>query len=430
MIDYDVLVEDLRSIAESAPSGPPNLAEVVAGRYVRRRRTRAATSVAAGVVAIAVGMAVTMPLISATHTPTPGGSTLTSPSVPIPAGPGPWHLPAAGATLPPLSSAFPGAVIDLSTRPPDGAVPFALATIDQTHVLVSSGSTAATTDALYSFDTVAGTYRLISTVPRLGGAPTVSRWAATAHRIVWDVDAPGGFDVYTAPVSGGPPQQIAHVGRPVAETGPWYATDDAVYWSGSDRGVVRLNLNGGTPTPLPGFADMYVLHGTSPWAVRLADVHGSPYDTGLGPLDVLGRSGVARQLKNLVTGATIDVSAPAGVRALSCAAVFCVGTVADGATITDFIQRPDGSDRVTLPGGDVRMAYPVANRGLLVSAPDAGSGRPGAGGRTSWLIVDPTAGSAGQSIGGASTAYDDGAFGTSADSGGDIAQFFVIGLAF
>lgn len=431
MIEYaETIARDLQDIAEHADPGSADLAEIVIRRYTRRRWIRVASSVVAGVAAVTVGIAVAVPVITGVRAPTSGAqpplARTSTTTVSIPAGPGAWAVPPTGATLPSLASVWPGAVVHLPTHMPDGGVPFALAAIDATRVLVGSGPTQATTDALFTYDTANGSFRRIATIPHGSEPRSVSRWAVSAHSVVWDVDGPGSFEVFTVPLSGGSPRQIARVSTPASDTGPWFATDDAVYWSGAQPGVVRLPLSGGSLAPVPGFGDMYLLHGTSAWAVQLGDVHASPYARIAEPSDALGQSGVARRLKNLVTGAQFDVSAPPGARALACTAAFCVGTVGSAASPIEFIQRPDGADRVTLDGGDVRAIYAVGDGGLLVSSPEAGDGLPGHDGRISWVICDPISGIAGSVSGGAYDASDDAALGFPTDNQASVTSFFLI----
>jgi hypothetical protein len=419
MIDHDTLADDLRAIADLADGGPPDLADRVLRHHALRRRRRVAASVIAGLTVAVVGIAVTIPAIQTAFRPTAHGRTA-GPTGTIPPGPGPWQVPPIGATLPSLASAWPRAVIHLPAHAPNGGVPFPLAVIDTTHVLVSSGPTRATTTALFAFDTTAATFRGIATIA--GDNPSVSHWAVTSRSVVWGVDRANGVDVYTAPLAGGSPVQIGHIDTPTANVGPWFATSDAVYWSAARPGVMQLPLAGGTPEPVPGFGDMYLLHGTSPWATQLSDVHGSPYNIGA---EGLTDTGVARRMKSLVTGDEVAVTPPAGATALSCAPTFCVGLVGDAASPTSFIQKPDGTSRFTLDGGDTRVAYPVGNGGVLVA-------RPVVNGGDTLLINDPISGTAGTVVAPASITFDgsdDAALGFPVASERDLSDFFMIGDA-
>ncbi len=388
MIEYsETLVEDLREAANVADLGPADLADIVTRRYLRRRRRRTwiAGSTAGAVVALAVvGLTMAVP----EHAPgTPGPSASA-----IPPGQGPWHVPPDGADVPPIANAWPGAVVHLPAKTPDGGTVSPMADIDATHLLVESEPSFEATGSFYSYDIPAGTFRLITPVAQGGAQVLVNRWAVSAHWVVWDVDHADtpGYEVFKAPLSGGPEQLVATLPGQVTDTGTWFATDSAVYWSGNDPGVLRLPLSGGSPRPVPGFSDMYVIDETSPWAVYMPGVD----NTQMG-IDGIMQTGITRRLKNLVTGVQIDVSVPHGTTSLQCSAAFCVGTVASGGTpsTTEFIQRPDGTARETIDGRwisfDVR---PVGDGGIVVVTPEpAGASDTSFG----WVIFDPVTGPAG-----------------------------------
>jgi hypothetical protein len=363
MIDYETLAGDLRAIAEGAEPGITDLSDVVNRRYVRRRRIRTGASAVAGVFAVMIGIAASIPAAEHARQPAHGNHGSSQG----------WHVPSTGATLPSLASTWPRAVVHFPVHAPDGGTPVAVADIDKTHVLAGSEPTPGIATALYAFDTTNDTFRLITTVPQGHDPAAVTNWAVSTHSVVWGIDAePLSVDVYTAPLAGGPARKIAHFAGRTVLLGPWFATDDAVYWSSGQPGVMRLPLSGGSPEPVAGFQEMYLLHGTSPWAARLDDVQASKFgDTSPYGITIGGqrskdpRPGVTRQLKNIVTGAEIDVSVPADAWTLSCTPVFCVGSVATGDDgLSWFIQRPDGKNRVALHS-DGMDGYFVAEAGLL-----------------------------------------------------------------
>lgn len=398
MIEYsDALIEDLRDAASAAELGPADLADIVTRRYLHRRQRRMwiAGSVAGVVVALVVVVTLTVPR----HTggrPGPIGDTplpTAEPTAPfIPLGPGPWHLPAAGTDVPSLASAWPNAVVHLPATAPDGGAVHALAAIDATHVLVESSPASEASGSFYSYDIPGGTFRLITTIAQNGTRAYVNRLAVSPHWVVWDVDQPAtpGYQVFKAPLSGGPGQLVATLPEPITYTGSWFATDSDLYWSGTHPGVLRLPLSGGTPTPVPGFADMYVINDTSPWAVSMPGVD----ITQRGGIGGGVQTGVTRRLKNLVTGAQIDVSVPHGTTGLQCSAAFCVGTTGSGvSSATEFIQRPDGTARQTIHHGPMTFdVRPVGDGGILVVTLESGDE---SGSSLEWMICDPVEGRAG-----------------------------------
>jgi hypothetical protein len=418
-----VTAEDRRVLAESARLGPADLAERVLRRYRRRRLRR--SGLVAVVVAVVVAATVTIPAVLAE----PHGGTGRQ-VADIPAGPGIWRVAANSDPLPDAATVWPAAVVDLPLTP-DGGEPQAVSSAGPGKVLViiwhrnQAGQSVA--DALDIYDVTTRGYRQLAQRPATPG--WAGHWAISANRVYWSIDTDAGFDVYTEPLAGGEPKLLSHVTVEVPaggtdrtfSSGPWYATDSAVYWSGMTPGIVSLSADGGTPQPVPGFGDYYLTHAGSPWVSRMTGLEvaiemGELYNGLHSPQNALEFTGVTVQLKNLRTGAVIDVDVPAGTSALSCAANLCVGIIPDRPVtahpsavpgggllmpdegpVTAYIQRPDGSDRVRLPAidgiTDVYWVAPVGDRGLVVSlrtgtAPD---GKPASG----WTISDPLSGQAG-----------------------------------
>jgi hypothetical protein len=420
------IVEDLRLLANEADGPPPGLVEAVSRRYRRRRARRAGLSVACAAAAVAVAVAVPALL--------PGGAPAGRGSVAaIPSGPGIWRVPARGTVLPTLAQTWPSAVVSLPRPTPDGGTPSALGGLGHGRVLVASESQPVgqpeTTNALYVYQPGSG-YREVAEVTGVGAHP-VRHWAVSASRLYWGVQADDGFDVYTAPLAGGTPTHLAFVPAPAAQqttraadgtrTGPWFATDDAVYWSGEQPGVMRLAATGGSVHPVAGFTDMYLLDAGSPWASKIVGGDPAPYVYGASWEETLDHSGVTTGMRDLLTGASIAVTAPRGATALRCAPDVCVCLLpASGApsTPTDpvptgidpsnwraaeppvisFIQRPSGTDRVqlssTLPMNDLYNVVTVDGRGLLVSGWITPSTER-SGARLGWLVCDPVSGARG-----------------------------------
>ncbi len=459
----NTIAEDLRALAEAAQPGPADLAERVLRRYRQRRSSRRAGLLVAAVATVAAVLVAVPAVLAKPNGGTDGGV------AGIPPGPGNWRVPANSDAVPDAAQVWPGAVVELPDSP-DGGRPYPLGSAGPHQVLVGLAYqspdpyTAAPMTSLDIYDAGTGRYRQIAAIPAGSSGsdqqPWVSHSAVSAHRVYWGVDTAAGFDAYTVPLAGGVPQLLAHVAIRVdgvppgtavplrsLHAGPWYATDSAVYWSAAGPGIVRLAAGGGEPEPVPGFADMYLLHGTSPWAVRLTGVDQEwfaygPYEQASFGSEALAHVGVATRMKNLLTGATIEVSAPAGATGLTCAPDVCIGVVPvgsagqqteDGPTgaaasmwlpaegpVTAFIQRPDGTDRVTLSGlpnsPDIYSLYPVGDRGFIAALRVVA--QTGAKPSITWAVCDPLSGVAGTAPPGS----DSGPFGDGALSYPDAAS--------
>jgi hypothetical protein len=448
------IVEDLRLLADEAGEAPPGLAETVSRRYRRRRVRR--TGLTAVCAAAAVAAAVAVPALLPDGPPIGRGSVTAA----IPSGPGIWKVPALGATLPTLAQTWPSAVVNLPATP-DGGTPTALGGLGDGRALVASNrqltGQPASTDALYAYQPGSG-YRQVAEVTGYG-KHFVAHFAASAHRLYWGVEADGGFDVYSAPLAGGTPTHLAFVPAPVDQqalrladgtrTGPWFATDDAVYWSGMRPGVMRLAATGGSVQPVAGFTDAYLLDAGSPWAstVKGLGYGQAPYVDSVFSGRVLDQVGITTRMRNVQTGATIEVQAPDGATAMRCAPTLCVGVApapdspaaaqpqSDPRGIS-FIQRPDGRDLAqlssTLPINDIYTVVTVHDRGYLVSGWIKLVVGSVDNSRVGWVVGDPLTGvaaadrSAGVASGvGLQTSMSDGALGYPVGAGESIIDFFL-----
>jgi hypothetical protein len=354
----------------------PDLCELVESRYQRRRRRRTRMAgVAAGLVIVlaVAGIAVASPrsvsrpavTTSPSASPSPSPSCTTSlrecDTAPLPTAPkfksGHWTAPP--AKIPPATSTWPTATFQIPARGPGGLKVHVVQTLDATHVLVTTRASGRIT-AYYSFDLTSGAFRQITRVP---GKPMLSAAQAVSDNyLYWCMSGYNssdwehrGFDVYVAPLSGGPSRKIAHVAKSSYALSPWSATDDAVYWSYNGSGVVTLPRSGGQPTPVPGLADMKLIDGSG-WAVQTSSIHG-----GLR---------VTTALKQIVTGRTLTVDVPDQVLSLDCTPAFCVGEYGhhNGRAGDYFIQDLDGGNRMALPKAPAILSFKVrtiGDRGLV-----------------------------------------------------------------
>jgi hypothetical protein len=255
---------------------------------------------------------------------------------------------------------------------PDGRHPTLIANIDSSHVLVQTGPNDANPPTLtfWAYDTDQHGFRRVIDFPRTDVQP--GAWAVSPHWLLVMVGNWDGQRVYKVPLAGGAPRLVGTI-HGVSLTGPWYATDIALYYT-DPSGVMSLNLAGGTPTTVAGTAGLRLVH-DSPWAALVDNPYGD-----LDPL--LGTAGVDHQLRNVLTGTVVTVSPPLNVSTLTCVPTFCLGT-----TVAHdlFIQRPDGSARRVLDSRFPlpRSLVPVANGGLVVV--DVGAGK---------QVFDPVSGKA------------------------------------
>jgi hypothetical protein len=323
------LSQTLESYAERAGDVRADMLEVVESRYRKRRRAQAISS-AAGVLIVAA-------IVTAAFVINPFTGTTPKPITPATwTQQGPWRIPKPSAPVPSPAAVWPEAVVHLPAVTPGGQKPAAVAAIDSTHLVVADdlGQGIST---FYSYDTVEATFKVIA-------KPADRRqvqWVITSpHWLAWSVeDASHRLAVYKAPLAGGAVQLIATVAFPTVPTS-WYATDDALYYSDSKPGVIRLPMAGGKVSALAGFADFYV--DGSPWA------HAWPRaatDT-LDPGGLLTSSGtVMASLKNIITGAQRTIASKPDDVGLGCMPEFCVGET-DGES---FVRKVDGTSSVPLP---------------------------------------------------------------------------------
>lgn len=352
MTEPQPVIETLEFYAARAGDVRPDLADIVERRFRRRRRQQALGSATVVLIVVAIVAAAVAfgGLTDRTAKPIPATWTQD----------GPWRVPKPGAATKSLADVWPKAFVHLSVTAPDNGVAFPEADIDATHLLVAGANT------YYSYDIVHKTFTVIMHV----GQPLTDVWAEVSpHWLVVDIysHSTTAFtsDVYRAPLSGGTAQYVGKVGASAGQPSPWFVTDDAIYWSGFTPGVMRLPMAGGTSTPVPGYSDFYVSN-DSPWAVSYTKA--STANLGSRSVPAMGGS-VTKALKNMTTGAELEVTSDSRDASLECTPAFCVGSDDNGA----YVQDLDRSEQVHVPALDAlepMSLTPAVGRSGLYTATD------------------------------------------------------------
>jgi hypothetical protein len=324
--------EALGDNAVDAPAPPQDLLDRVETGYRRRRRGRAITATFLSVALLALGAWVVL---------RPDAQRETLPAKP----PVTFHVPSSIENAPPFEKVWPKSFV-LDDRLP-GTSPNALLVpvglLDTGHVLVVGR------DKFYSYDAQDKQLRvLVDATGITGQSSPQGQLAISPHWIVWQVNRANDFhhfDIYRAPITGGPKQRVAVVNAINPNEG-YYATDEAVYWSPvNGGGVYRLSFADPKPVLVPGTVNM-ILDGT-PWLSIKVPRPNTPNVPGGKSDDLAYRFGRPTAFRNVVTGELRPMVTPPDAAAVACVPTFCVGTTKT--TKKKFVQRLDGSGRVELP---------------------------------------------------------------------------------
>ncbi|YCK33236.1 TolB family protein [Actinomadura sp. ATCC 39365] len=306
------LTETLRTAADHAPEPGGLLAGVeVQRRRRRRRRTRG----------LAVATAVAAVLATGTVMAANGRQA---------AAPSPAARPFPQAAAVPLERAWPGAVVTMPTMRADGLRRVPVTALDAARILAVAGPKDDTIRAIEVYDTTTRTFREIADISVPPGMRTYRPQppALDGLNLAWHVNAvrKDGTEVreiWTVPLAGGEPRQIAAMTGEHLRIERIALDGDRVVWSERTDGVWWMPLAGGAPKRFPGSEGLHLVKW--PWASDIAD----------------GEDRSQARVVNLSTGrpSTKDVVAPLDALRLRCGPSWCQG-VRGGRT---YLQHIDGS---------------------------------------------------------------------------------------
>ncbi|MEV0597265.1 hypothetical protein [Nonomuraea cavernae] len=357
----DELIGALRQAAARAPE-PDLLAGVSARRRRRTRRRARVLAVAAAVAVVVTGTAVTRSVLSirggeeAAVTVTPPEAVVTpSPLTTIPGLP--------RASRPEKAAArklWPEALFTMPARNSDGWRYRPITGISATEVLLSAESSFERAGRIEVYDAGTRRARVVTEVPLRQGLKKsyVQSVTVGTANIAWfasgeQADGTMVRDIWTAPLAGGEARLLATRTGQDADLDAISLDGDHVVWSELDGGVWRLPLAGGTPERIPGSDGLHLIEW--PWASDATERVG----------DLAPNQG---KVVNLADGHTTSLSAPPGMRALRCGAVWCYGRGERG-TWGTLVYRLDGAGTprfVLLDTSLGNSLYPILDRFLSV----------------------------------------------------------------
>lgn len=350
----NALRRTLNAAAERAPKAPEGIGTAPRTHRVRRVPSRAGLATAAVVVAIAgTAVGVRGALDGPSHRVTVRHAT---------AAPSPRLHPLKKMKVPPIEKVWPGVSFRVPKTLPNGHVFHPQAVIDAHTIAVTTDASFEKADAVYAYDLRTHAARRITTIVTPPDAKLfASDFIAGGGYVAWWLADSGNYEIWAAPISGGPARLVARAGG----RGPSQLSIDGTdaVWSPAGGGVYRAPLaGGGTPRMVSGSASMHLL--LWPWI-------GSP--------PVVRRSGTIRdnfgvafaQIKNVVTGETRKAHLT-DQAVWGCGPTWCVG--ADDHFVTE-AQRRDGGDRHAIPrlsDEPFGMIPPILDR-FVITAPSGGT---------------------------------------------------------
>ncbi|GAA3078315.1 hypothetical protein GCM10017600_06500 [Streptosporangium carneum] len=324
----------LADAADAAPGPEGDLVETVRMRWRRRARRRLQSAFAVlGVLAVVGGgTAVARGAffrgggegdVFTAVTPTAAQSSALDPDV---------------VDIRPVSEIWPSAVFKIPAAAADGWKYRPITGLSATQLLLSAESSFEKAGRLEVYDTTAGRSTVLTQMPAPEGVKGyfAQDVEVGTDYVAWWGETPNTpdkwADFWVAPRTGGPARRVGEVTGALAEVTRLGVTRDSVVWSAGDGGIYRMPLGGGASERIEGTEGLHLL--TWPWA---ADAGGKDEET---------VPGNQTRLVNLETGQTTEVDVQEEVKGLRCGPVWCFGAEGGAA----LAQRPDGSDRRTLPG--------------------------------------------------------------------------------
>ncbi|MEV0199570.1 hypothetical protein [Nonomuraea sp. NPDC050691] len=299
----EALRRTLAGAAGQAPHAPITLTGTVETRYRRRRnRTRAALA-AAAVVALVGGATFALK----------GGTPRAMPATPP-----------TGTLPPPIEKVWPRAIHDIPARLPDGHAFRPYQFIDERTLLVTPEYETKLPDAVYAYDVRTGATRKITDLPD-GTALYPDGLVAGGGRVMWwTVPGNGRGQLWSAPLSGGPPHLVASLPMDDGGVDAMAVVGEQIVFSVQEGGVFTVPFRGGTVKPVKGGGDSHLL--PWPWIGRpgMASADGEP---------------MFGTIRNVKTGETDTAFTRPGDEMVRCDRDICVGWTARGA----FTRLRDGS---------------------------------------------------------------------------------------
>lgn len=348
MTDLD-LHEGMEAVAAEAPAPPADLLGRIEKGRRRHRRNQAVTAAFAAVVLLSGGVwAATRPAVRHQETPV----------TPAPAAS--FRIPSSVANPPLVSETWPRSMIGAEEplSAPDGDRIHLIDRLDQDNVLMAGE------DTFYAWSPRDRKLRTLVDGTGMGRQGVLNRAMVTPKWIVWarlGTGIPEHYRIFRAPRQGGDPQEVGRIDT-VHQSIELLATDDHAYLlRHPDREAVRMSLDDGVVTTVPGSRG-FDTTGTF-WGHRYYNPGDPGFDPDQGPF-------VPSVYRNLLTGEEFRPKGPPGVEGVRCQPAVCLAR-----STTEprrwFVSRPDGTQLTELP-------YPGVPQFAGTTA----------GGRTTLLMVD------------------------------------------